>query len=64
MKKVLAILMAACLILLVFAGCGTDDTTTDPSNAGASGDPVKIVLLINGTLGDKSFFDSARTAWI
>ena len=60
MKKVLAILMAACLILLVFAGCGTDGTTTDPSNAGASGDPVKIVLLINGTLGDKSFFDSAQ----
>lgn len=61
MKKVLAILMAACLILLVFAGCGTDDANTDPSNdTGASGDPVKIVLLINGTLGDKSFFDSAK----
>ena len=60
MKKVLVILMAACLILLVFAGSGTDDANTDPSNAGTSGDPVKIVLLINGTLGDKSFFDSAQ----
>ena len=57
MKKILAITMALCLMLLVFAGCGGQQTD-DPAAPGT--DAVKIVLLINGTLGDKSFFDSAK----
>ena len=27
---------------------------------GAEGDPLRITLVVNGTLGDKSFFDSAQ----
>ena len=55
MKKLVALLLAAGMILVAFAGC----TKENPNTSGTSGtdDKVKIVLLINGTLGDKSFFD-------
>ncbi len=58
MKKLVALLLAAGMILVAFAGC----TKENPNTNGTSGtdDKVKIVLLINGTLGDKSFFDSAK----
>ena len=45
-------LMVLCLAL---AGCaGTEDTAKNDKN------DLSILLLINGTLGDKSFFDSAE----
>ena len=37
--------------VMVFAGGGQE--------SGGGGDKVKVVLYVNGTLGDKSFFDSA-----
>lgn len=55
MKKI-AIVLLLCLPLgMVFAG-GTKDAGT---GAGSSG-KLRIALLINGTLGDKSFHDSAN----
>ena len=50
MKKLLTLLLA-CLMLVSLFGCGPKDDE-DP-NAGK----IKLVYIINGTLGDKSFFD-------
>src|SRR5688572_32314901 len=34
--------------------------TTESSESAASEEPLKVILFINGVLGDKSFFDSAQ----
>jgi basic membrane protein A len=55
MKKKLAIVLVLVMALSIgFSGCAS--TTPEPEPVG---DVLKIVLLLNGTLGDKSFFDSA-----
>ena len=53
MKKLLSLLLVAVMVLSL-AACGQQGPA-------ASGDePYKAALLLNGTLGDKSFFDSAN----
>ena len=60
------------LVTIMLAACGGGAVPPDadtgygpPSNDTSSvsdttGEPLKVVLLINGVLGDKSFFDSAQ----
>jgi len=60
-KKTLSVLMTGLLILsLGLVGCSKKEA---PAAAGgekaAEADVLKVVLILNGTLGDKSFFDSA-----
>lgn len=72
MKKSLILILALAMTLsMILTGCGekkddtkkpdtsteTPDTGKDTGNTDEK--PVKVALLINGTLGDKSFFDSA-----
>ena len=60
MKKKLSLIL--CLLLLfttVLAGCGSKDTPSS-DNSGSDKAPLKVVCLLNGNLGDKSFFDSAN----
>ncbi|MCL5676860.1 MAG: BMP family ABC transporter substrate-binding protein, partial [Firmicutes bacterium] len=61
MKRFVPVLLVLALLATVLAGCGK---TAAPAQPATSGDqakaPMKVVLLINGTLGDKSFFDSAN----
>lgn len=56
MKKLLSVLLAL-LMVFCLAGCGS--TTTDDTADDAS-DVKNVVYLVNGNLGDKSFFDSAE----
>lgn len=61
MKKLLTVLLSV-LMILTLAGCGqkaetkTEETTTAPEE----NEKLKIALCLNGTLGDKSFFDSGN----
>ena len=60
-KNALVICMVALLLLLSACG-GTKGTTgsAGTENGGEQTDQLKVVLLIPGTLGDKSFFDAAN----
>ncbi len=51
MKKLLAVLMAV-LMVLCLAGCGAKEEEE------VAAEKIKIAYCINGTTGDKSFFDS------
>ena len=64
MKKFAALLLALAMVLSL-AACGNQNTPAGSgSNVGStSGDEAKVynvVYLVNGNLGDKSFFDSAK----
>ena len=52
MKKLIAVLMVLVMVLS-FAGCAQE--TVDES-----ADKIRLVYIVNGTLGDKSFFDSGK----
>ena len=56
MKKLLTVLLAV-LMVLTLAGCGSKTETAPVEEADDSFD---VAFLVNGNLGDKSFFDSAE----
>lgn len=68
-KKVLSLMLL--VVMVMVTACGNNAPSNGSSaNAGSnaaeggeagSGDKLKVVLLIPGTLGDKSFFDSANS---
>ena len=69
MKKVWAICLTAALTAGLLAGCGgakTSDTagesvsTETPAGEEKKDGDLSVLLLVPGTLGDKSFFDSAN----
>ena len=55
MKKILALLLAMTMVLSMVA-CGETETAAESG----SDSTYKAALLLNGTLGDKSFYDSAN----
>ncbi|WP_059051021.1 BMP family ABC transporter substrate-binding protein [Paenibacillus senegalimassiliensis] len=64
MKKNILFLLLAVVMVLVTA-CGSNSAnqgSTGDNNSDAAGqsDKLKVILLIPGTLGDKSFFDAAN----
>ncbi|ASA24103.1 BMP family ABC transporter substrate-binding protein [Paenibacillus donghaensis] len=67
-KNVLALLLLAVMVLVTACGNNTaNNAGNTPANQAAegnkagTGDKLKVVLLIPGTLGDKSFFDAANS---
>ena len=65
MKKFLSLLMASAMAVTMLAGCGgsaDQAPATDGADASADGAKVyNVCNLVNGNLGDKSFFDSAES---
>jgi len=68
MRKILYALVAIALVGSFLAACAPKATPTPTPKPAAQATntpapqkgPLKVVLLINGVLGDKSFFDSAQ----
>lgn len=63
MKKWLSLLLASALTVSMLAGCGggNDAPAADNGGDGEEGGKVyNVCNLVNGNLGDKSFFDSAE----
>ena len=73
MKRYLAILLAALMVVTVLAGCGgTSEPSSSEAASGSTGGEASseaapetkvynVVNLVNGNLGDKSFFDSCES---
>ena len=71
MKKYLSVLLAALMILTLMVGCGggnggsstppADSNSPAPGGDAPDGPKVwKVANVVNGNLGDKSFFDSCE----
>lgn len=56
MKKLLAILLASVLVLSLFAACGTSNS----GNNSGEGEDLSVALVVAGTFGDRSFYDSSK----
>jgi len=62
MKRILSLLIAVMMIFSLTACAQKPAETPAPAEPGKeAGKPYKAALLLNGTLGDKSFFDSANS---
>lgn len=60
MKKILTFALATIMTFsLVLAGCAGGGEKKEADKKTATKDKLKVACLINGNLGDKSFFDSA-----
>ncbi|MEW9094515.1 MAG: BMP family ABC transporter substrate-binding protein [Clostridiaceae bacterium] len=61
MKKIVSLMLSILMFTtLTLTGCGSKSTDGQASKGGSEEKPLKIALLLNGNLGDKSFFDSAN----
>lgn len=66
MSKKLLVLLTSILVILLVAACGGGSEPAPSSGESSGGEAssgeegLKVVLFINGVLGDKSFFDSAQ----
>lgn len=64
MKKLLSMLLASALTVSMLAGCGSSNEANTEADNGATAEGETTVYnvcnLVNGNLGDKSFFDSAE----
>lgn len=65
MKKFISVILASVMVVAMAAGCSSSGTeTTEPETTeegtGETGKVYNVCNLVNGNLGDKSFFDSAE----
>ncbi|RKX82574.1 MAG: BMP family ABC transporter substrate-binding protein [Spirochaetes bacterium] len=63
MKKTLILVLAVAVVFgagFFMAGCQKKEAPAKKSAAAPAKAKLKVVLYVNGTLGDKSFFDSAN----
>lgn len=67
MKKAVSLLLSltmVCSMALVGCGSAKDDKTTEDkttASSSADGDAMKVIYMVNGSLGDKGFYDSAAS---
>lgn len=60
--KLMAFLLVLIMATTLLAACqdgNTKPSATDPSGTDATDQPFKLVYLVNGSLGDKGFYDNA-----
>ena len=65
MKKFISVVLASVMVVAMAAGCSSGNTETAENEtteegAGEEGKVYNVCNLVNGNLGDKSFFDSAE----
>ena len=65
MKKFISLALASVMVVAMAAGCSSGSTETAENEtteegAGEEGKVYNVCNLVNGNLGDKSFFDSAE----
>ena len=61
MKRLVSIALVAVMAGLLLSGCAPKQATpTTPAQTTLPGTGKRVILLVNGNLGDKSFFDSAN----
>ncbi len=60
MFRKLTVLLSMLIVLVLVAACGGGGDSASSSGDSGGEDSLKVVLFINGVLGDKSFFDSAQ----
>lgn len=61
MKRLFSVLLVVALGMALLAGCAPkEETPAAPTPSALPGAGKKVLLLVSGTLGDKSFFDSAN----
>lgn len=61
MKKVLSILIVMSMLLTLLAGCGAPAASSAaPATDAGSTAKLNVANIVNGNLGDKSFFDSCE----
>jgi basic membrane protein A len=59
-KTIISLLLMVLLISTLFiTGCKKEEKAVESETKTVAEEPLKVVLYLNGTLGDKSFFDSA-----
>ena len=65
MKRTISLMLVLAMIAALFAGCGNsakeEPATNEAPAAAATEDAMKVIYLVNGSLGDKGFFDSAAS---
>lgn len=60
MKKIVSFIISLALVSsMLLTGCGNSKQADNNQQEKKDGKKLKVVMLINGTLGDKSFYDSA-----
>lgn len=57
-KKLISMGLCVLLVMSMLSGCGSKPVQEQKSETGEK--PLKIACLLNGNLGDKSFFDSSN----
>ncbi|RJE86092.1 BMP family ABC transporter substrate-binding protein [Paenibacillus sp. 1011MAR3C5] len=62
-RSLLALVLAAVMLIAACSGGGKNagPANENTNNSSPKSDKLKVVLLVPGTLGDKSFFDAANT---
>lgn len=55
MKKIIALALSVLMVLGLFAACGSSGTGSESGN-----DSLTVALVVAGTFGDRSFYDSSN----